>query len=105
MPEAPLHYAREKLHLAVQALACHDLSLQERLVHAYFAIITLFGTDFPAELNEDWKAILPRFTALEDEEGTKGNVGVTVAAMDTEERKSLAEALVSMAFRVDAVGR
>ncbi len=96
----PMSYPWEKLKLAVEALATGTGTLQGRLETAYLSSHTLKGDDFADnEMREKWLSI-ERGMTKEAAVGSEGAIAATVAKMDDDDARSIAELFYSLFLNV-----
>jgi hypothetical protein len=94
-------YAKEKMGVAVRALATSQKNIRERIWTAYLSFHTLKEDDFPEELREDWNFIethLTREEPTKDERGevTIGRVQNSLAKMNGELCEEIAEKICDL---------
>jgi hypothetical protein len=93
-----IDYGRHQLIAATGALACGSGTVQQRLENAYVSHLSRIDerADLPGMLLDEFNAVTQRLTA-------NGSIEDTVARMGDEEAKNLAEKIVDLAFRLEAI--
>ena len=89
-------YTWEKLYGAVQALACRDGTLQDRLASAYRAMAMLTPTDFPDdELRTVYTRLVEVWSTGEPQRAS-GTIAPSPAVLPPDHAHALAEQLLRL---------
>ena len=94
-------YAREKFMVAVDSLATGTGSINERLLHAWMSFHPVLVRDFSDPDNAKLYArIMERLTAVKDGDPENGYVKNTLAVMDEDTARAVAEDIVNLEYRL-----
>lgn len=94
------HRHRDRFYIAVEGLASHDGSIQDRLENALKTLLPLKPEDSPQELRSD-HVLLRSYMHEVQATGEEGNIAASMRVISSDEARKVAELIVSIHARLE----